>query len=278
MICRKCGNEMKDEYHYLFCTQCGAKLDEAGGTDNSTEHWEAGSGAERILSEQDVSRNEAIPTAASPQTDNPAERWQRVRLLAASGILVCIAVFVYVFREEIPIHIGQLGGTSQEISYGETDLTSDDEDSSEAMIETPTEATTEMPTESPQADSETSTEPAQETSAGADSDTSQSSFFNALMDSMSLNSNGEQVTGYFVTASTLNVRKNPGTDSEVLAKLRQNDFCMGTGNKNEDGSWVEISCEDGSVVGWISQEYTENYSGTIDQVKIWAMEKYINMQ
>lgn len=65
-------------------------------------------------------------------------------------------------------------------------------------------------------------------------------------------------TSYQVTATALNLRSAPGTDSPVLAVLRNGQVCLGAGDAN--GNWLPVSF--GAQSGFVSATYVRALNGT----------------
>lgn len=53
----------------------------------------------------------------------------------------------------------------------------------------------------------------------------------------------------------LNIRKEPRADAEILQKLGDGVVCDATGNKSEDGSWIEVIIPESDQTGWANAQY-----------------------
>ena len=53
----------------------------------------------------------------------------------------------------------------------------------------------------------------------------------------------------------LNIRKEPRADAEVVQKLEDGTVCEASGNKSEDGSWIEVIIPESDQTGWASAQY-----------------------
>lgn len=78
---------------------------------------------------------------------------------------------------------------------------------------------------------------------------------------------------------SLNIRKEPSTEAEVLGKLQREDIAVASGEKSEDGNWAQITYEkeDGEKdVGWIyvGGEATRHMEGTMVDVALQIAEYY----
>lgn len=53
----------------------------------------------------------------------------------------------------------------------------------------------------------------------------------------------------------LNIRKEPRADAEIVQKLEDGTVCEASGNKSEDGSWIEVIIPESDQTGWASAQY-----------------------
>ena len=53
----------------------------------------------------------------------------------------------------------------------------------------------------------------------------------------------------------MNIRKEPRADAEVVQKLEDGTVCEASGNKSEDGSWIEVIIPESDQTGWASAQY-----------------------
>ena len=53
----------------------------------------------------------------------------------------------------------------------------------------------------------------------------------------------------------LNIRKEPRADAEIVQKLEDGTVCEASGNKSEDGSWIEVVIPESDQTGWASAQY-----------------------
>ena len=67
--------------------------------------------------------------------------------------------------------------------------------------------------------------------------------------------------------SHLNVRENPGVDSQWITQLGPEQKVRGTGRFTEDGSWIEVQYDADGNTGWVCAKYTrEDTEGQPDEI------------
>lgn len=87
----------------------------------------------------------------------------------------------------------------------------------------------------------------------------------------------EELVVYLLERDNVNIRSGPGTEYEILGKMKRFDAGYGTGRMTEDEKWAEIIYSSDGETGWIYAEYFEVKKGTSKEIETWLFERAENL-
>lgn len=225
MICKTCFHEIDD--NVTTCPYCGTAMgdeDENAPTKHDNFEYPAYSGkeSENVQEYNDENYDEDYD-------DEPYESSGKRLIFVIAGIIAGFVVFGCVLMAVLHFADGSSGKTTT------TEPPSTTEEAVSTTLEEPSteEATTEEPTTLPPT-----------TQYDENGMPLPDGYYTAAK-------------GYKVSASSLNVRKGPGTDKDKLFSVAKGEELIAVGYSNTIKEWIYVNYAKNNAYGWVSLEFLD---------------------